>query len=96
MPSRKGMEQAILWLKNKIAEKDTLDAINAELCYNIIMDLKKRRQVIGALYHQEKAAKRRQEEELERLYLSAVKMDIIPRDDPYGMTEVDEELPEGW
>ena len=91
MPSRKGFEQAVTWLKSKIAEKDTFDAINAEVCYNVLMDLKKRRQVIGALYHQERAAKRKQEEELERLYCCAV--DAFDR---YSMTRVDVELPEEW
>lgn len=52
MPSKKGMEQALTWLKSKMAEKDTLDAINAEVCYNVIIDLQKKRKVIGALYHQ--------------------------------------------
>lgn len=53
MPSRKGVEQALLWLKSKMEDRDTLDAINAELCYNIIMDLQAKRKVIGALYHQQ-------------------------------------------
>lgn len=52
MPSRKGLDQALVWLKSKMAERDTLDAINAEVCYNVIMDLKDKRKVIGALYHQ--------------------------------------------
>lgn len=52
MPSRKGLDQALVWLKSKMAERDTLDAINAEICYNVIMDLKDKRKVIGALYHQ--------------------------------------------
>lgn len=52
MPSKKGTEQALTWLKSKMAERDTLDAVNAELCYNIITDLQKKRKVIGALYHQ--------------------------------------------
>lgn len=67
MPSRKGFEQATAWLRNKIAEKDTMDAVNAELCLNVMMDLKKRKEAIGAIYHQTKVAKERKEEELERL-----------------------------
>lgn len=85
MPSRKGMEQAITWLNSKMAEKDTLDAVNAELTYNVIMDLQKKRKVIGALYHQAhvsgKAARQElkdireaeKERELEELYSSAIK-----------------------
>ena len=51
MPSKKGLDQALTWLKSKMAEWDTLDAINAEVCYNVIMDLKERKKAIGALYH---------------------------------------------
>jgi len=41
MPSRKGLEQATTWLRSKMAEGDTLDAINAEVCLNVIADLQK-------------------------------------------------------
>ena len=58
MPSRKGLEQALTWLKSKMAEKDTLDAINAEVAYNVILDLKERKQAIGALYHMTKVQNR--------------------------------------
>ena len=67
MPSRRGLEQALLWLKNKMAEKDTLDAINAELTYNVIMDLQKRRKVIGALYHRDRMSRKKMMEELREL-----------------------------
>ena len=78
MPSRKGLEQALTWLKSKMAEKDSLDAINAEVCYNVIQDLQEKRKVIGALYHQANTAKNRtqeklQELEFDRFYESAVK-----------------------
>ena len=74
MPSRKGTEQALTWLKSKMAEKDTLDAINAEVCFNVICDLQEKRKVIGALYHQAHSAnKRLQELETDRLYESAVR-----------------------
>ena len=77
MPSKKGTEQALTWLKSKMAEGDTLDAINAEVCYNVIMDLKEKRKVIGALYHQAYTSLRRKEEavkesEVERLYQAAI------------------------
>lgn len=45
------MEQALAWLRNKMAEKDTLDAVNAELTYNVIMDIQKKRQTLGVLYN---------------------------------------------
>lgn len=70
MPSRKGLDQALVWLKSKMAERDTLDAINAEVCYNVIMDLKDKRKVIGALYHQaytELKHERNKKEELDNL-----------------------------
>jgi len=54
MPSRKGLEQALTWLRSKMAEKDTLDAINAEVCYKVVADLREKRKVIGALYYQER------------------------------------------
>ena len=70
MPSKKGLDQALVWLKSKMAERDTLDAINAEVCYNVIMDLKDKRKVIGALYHQaytELKHERNKKEELDDL-----------------------------
>lgn len=70
MPSRKGLDQALVWLKSKMAERDTLDAINAEVCYNVITDLKDKRKVIGALYHQaytELKHERNKKEELDNL-----------------------------
>ena len=87
MPSRRGTEQALMWLRNKMAERDTLDAINAEVCYKVIMDLQEKRRVIGALYHQAHLKNRKRqesaEEAMERYYRSR-------------MTEVEIELPEGW
>ena len=71
MPSKKGLDQAITWLRSKMAEKDTLDAINAELCYNVICDLQKKRKVIGALYHQAYELQKEKREELEELYFKA-------------------------
>ena len=67
MPSRKGTEQALIWLQSKMAEGDTLDAINAEVCYNVILDLQKKRRVIGALYHQTYTAKREAQDILNEL-----------------------------
>ena len=67
MPSRKGTEQALTWLRSKMAEKDTLDAINAEVCYNVIQDLKDKRQVIGALYHQTHMARKKAEEKIDQM-----------------------------
>lgn len=67
MPSKRGLEQALIWLKNKMAEKDTLDAINAEVCYNVICDLQEKRKVIGALYHQSNEARKRAQERLDEM-----------------------------
>lgn len=69
MPSRKGLEQALTWLKSKMAEKDTLDSVNAEVTYNVLMDIQNKRKVIGALYHQSTAAKKTAEEKLQELEL---------------------------
>ena len=71
MPSKKGLEQALTWLKSKMAEKDTLDAINAEVCYNVICDLQEKRKVIGALYHQSNEARKRAKERLDEMEYEA-------------------------
>ena len=64
MPSQKGLEQALVWLKSKMAERDTLDAINAEVVYNVIMDLQSKRKVIGSLYHLTKEQNKRLKNEI--------------------------------
>ena len=71
MPSKKSMDQAIAWLRNKMAEKDTLDAINAELCYNVLIDLRNKKEHIGAMYHQTKVNLDNAREEL---YATAVRV----------------------
>ena len=88
MPSRKGTEQALTWLKSKMAEGDTLDAINAEVCYNVILDLQKKRRVIGALYHMANSKRKRQkeDEELRAFYDSMARK----------YTPVDVDIPEEW
>lgn len=82
MPSRKGMEQALTWLQSKMAGDDFLDAINAELCYNVITDIQKRKKAIGAMYHQTREQLKNAMAELEeacvtsesqKLYEAAVK-----------------------
>lgn len=50
MPSKRGIDQALIWLKSKTAEYDTMDAINAELCIHVIEDLKRQRDSLGALF----------------------------------------------
>lgn len=52
-----------MWLKNKMAEKDTLDAVNAEVCYNVLIDLKKRKDILGAMYYQTKLSLNRERKE---------------------------------
>lgn len=71
MPSKKSTDQAIAWLRNKMAEKDTLDAINAELCYNVLIDLRNKKERIGAIYHQTKVDLDNTREEL---YTTAVRV----------------------
>lgn len=51
MPSKKGIEQALNWLKNKSQDKNTLDAINAELCINVIMDLQRQYDRLGSQFN---------------------------------------------
>lgn len=51
MPSKKGIEQALTWLKSKSHEKNTLDAVNAELCMNVIMDLQRQYDRLGAQFN---------------------------------------------
>ena len=85
MPSRKGLEQALTWLKSKMAEKDTLDAINAEVTYNVLMDIQNKRKVIGALYHQSYTAKKNAEEKLQEMELlrleDSIKKMFYPEND---------------
>jgi len=89
MPSRKGLEQATTWLRSKMAEGDTLDAINAEVCLNVIADLQKKRRVIGALYHQAHDENKRRREEAEtRSFYEKMGQKYTP------VTDI--ELPEGW
>lgn len=70
MPSRKSLEQALTWLRSKMAEKDTLDAINAEVTYNVLMDIQKRRKMIGALYHQTSVSNKQAQEKLQEIEAS--------------------------
>ena len=51
MPSKKAAAQAILWLKNIAAEKDSLDAVNAEIVLTVISDLQKQNTRKGAIIH---------------------------------------------
>ena len=88
MPSRKGLEQAITWLKSKMAEGDTLDAINAELCYNVISDLREKRKVIGALYRQSYAAKKRAQDRLEELELEQIRNNLSRIEQSYNACQV--------
>ena len=67
MPSKKGYEQSLIWLKSKMADKDSLDAVNAEICYNVLMDLKKRKDILGAIYRLVKINNERERLGLERL-----------------------------
>lgn len=41
MPSKKSMDQVVTWLKSKTKDPNTLESINAELCLNVIADLKR-------------------------------------------------------
>lgn len=51
MPSKKGMDQALTWLRSKACDKEnTLDSINAELCINVIMDLRRQCDKLGAQF----------------------------------------------
>jgi hypothetical protein len=48
MPSKKSFDQCMLWLNSKAADRDSLDGINAELCINVINDLKAQKDKLGA------------------------------------------------
>ena len=76
MPSRKGLEQALTWLRSKMAEKDTLDAVNAEVTYNVLMDIQNKRKVIGALYHQAHSANKETRRKLQHLELLRLEENI--------------------
>ena len=61
MPSKKGIDQALTWLRSKSAEKNTLDGINAELCINVIVDLQRQYDRMGAKYGYLQRSKREKE-----------------------------------
>ena len=76
-----------MWLKNKMAEKDTLDAVNAEVCYNVLIDLKKQKDILGAIYYQTKISFNRKKDGAHLYYSQA---------NPPKYTVVDVDLPEEW
>lgn len=51
MPSKKGQDQALNWLRSKAKDPNHLDAINAELCINVIMDLQRQYDQLGAKFN---------------------------------------------
>ena len=51
MPSQRTMEQCLTWLNSKAADENTLDGINAELCLNVISELRERYNKLGAQYN---------------------------------------------
>jgi len=58
MPSKKGIDQALTWLKGKANDKsNSLDSINAELCMNVIMDLQRQYDRLGAQFNNVKNAR---------------------------------------
>ena len=62
MPSKKGQEQALNWLRSKSHDANQLDAINAELCINVIMDLQRQNDQLGARFGSLNSYRRRMEE----------------------------------
>lgn len=51
MPSKKATEQAMLWLHNIAADKNSLDGVNAEICINVIRDLQRQNTRKGSIIH---------------------------------------------
>ena len=51
MPSKRGQDQALNWLRSKAKDPNHLDAINAELCINVIMDLQRQYDRLGAQFN---------------------------------------------
>ena len=71
MPSQKGTEQALTWLRSKAMERDTLDGINAEICLNVISDLQRQNSYKGSIIGRMKTTLReetRQAAEPEEMY----------------------------
>lgn len=62
MPSKKGIEQALTWLKSKSNEENHLDRINAELCINVIMDLQRQYDRLGAQFNNLKNSRNKTDE----------------------------------
>ena len=58
MPSRRGMEQALTWLRSKAMDKDSMDGINAEICLNVIADLQRQNKQKGYVINQMKTTLR--------------------------------------
>ena len=67
MTKRRSYEQAMTWLNSKAADKDSLDGINAELCINLIEDLRARLDKLGAQFQQMKNSRDKLLDDLESL-----------------------------
>lgn len=64
MPSKKGMDQALTWLRSKANDKENvLDSINAELCINVIMALQRQCDKLGAHFGRLSSRKSTDEEQ---------------------------------
>ncbi len=70
MPSKRGIDQAMTWLKGKAAEKNTLDGVNAELCISVIMDLQRQYDRLGAQFNNLRNSRYREEDEKEPKQMS--------------------------
>ena len=79
MPSKKGTDQALIWLRSKMEDEDMFESINAEICYNVICDLRKKRREMGVLYGKAKEALQKyktEDPEIDILYEKTKERDV--------------------
>ena len=74
MASKKTNEQVMTWLRSKMADPDSLDGINAELTYNVLIEQKTKLDKLGAIYH-------KTQEQLKSTLPTGVKNSSIYQDD---------------
>ena len=78
MPSQRATEQALNWLRSMAMDRDSMNGINAEICLNVIADLKRQNEEKGSLIARYRGKQLAKELEMEKKY-EQIKMDLIER-----------------
>ena len=75
MPSQRAMEQALNWLRSMAMDRNSMNGINAEICLNVIADLKRQNEEKGFLIAKYKGKRLERETEAEKKYMQ-ITMDL--------------------